>query len=88
MDKGHLLQEQKNLRSTKKPITPSVIPSVMTAPYPIPGDVGVQANMIFNKILPIRVNTYSDQTGQLPVVPSWCEKYIMAMAYYGSDAIL
>ena len=66
-DKGHLRQEQKNLRSTKQIINPSVIPSVIMAPKPIPEDVGVWANMVFIKILSISGNISSENTERSPV---------------------
>ena len=42
----------------------------MTASNPIHEDVGVQANMVFIEILPIRGNISSDQIGWLPVTSS------------------
>ena len=68
--KGHIHQEHKNLRSTKQIITPSVIPSVMTVPNPIPEGVGVRENMVFIRILPISGKIYSNQTGRFPVTYS------------------
>ena len=57
-------------------------------PNPIPDDVGVQANMVFIKILPISGNISSDHTGQFPVISSRGSKYITAVADYDNDAIL
>ena len=86
--KGHLLQEQNNLWYTKQIITPSVIPSVLIAPNPIPEDVGAQANMVFIKILTISGKISSNQTGRFPVTSSRVGRYIMVMADYNSDDIL
>ena len=60
----------------------------MTAPNPIPEDVGVRANMVFIKILPFSGKISSDQTGKFPVTSRRAEKYIMVMVDYDSDAIL
>ena len=86
--KGHIRQEPKNIQSTKQIITPSVIPSVMTAPNPIPEDVGVRANTVFIEILPISGKISSDPTGWFPVTSSRGGKYIMVVADYNSDVIL
>ena len=60
----------------------------MKAPNPIPEDVGVRANMVFIKILPISGNISSNNTGEFPVTSIRGGNYIMAMEDYDSDALL
>ena len=60
----------------------------MTAPETIPEEVGVRANMVFIKILPISGNISSNNIGRLPVTSIRGGKYIIVMEDYGSDAIL
>ena len=60
----------------------------MTAPNPIPDYVGVRANILFIKILPIIGNISSNKTGLLPVTSSRGVNYIMVMVDYDSNAIL
>ena len=60
----------------------------MTTSDPIPEDVGVQANLVFIKNLPISVNISPDQTRRFPVTSCGGVKHIMAMVDYDSDSIL
>ena len=63
-------------------------PSVLTTQDFLPEDVGVQANTLFIKILPISINISSDQIGRFLVTSSRRGKYIVVMAYYDSEFIL
>ena len=60
----------------------------MKNPNPTPEDVGVQANMVFIKILPIRGKISFDHIGRFPVTTRSGRKYIIVLAYYNTDDIL
>ena len=83
-------QQLKNLRSTKRPQLPTLIP-LYTPPLPVSPKTLIPAEDLTQAIYCHIEQTgqiYMDQTGHLPVTSSRGNKYIMTLYDYDSNAIL
>ena len=88
--KGHLRQDQKNVRSTKitSPTTPISNPPVMTT-LPLPLQYpGVQTQMAYLQTVEFTGKVSTDQTGSFTVTSYRSSKYLMVLYDHDSNAIL
>jgi antitoxin (DNA-binding transcriptional repressor) of toxin-antitoxin stability system len=77
--KGHMNQQRKNVRSTKKPFEQCNVAAALR---------GKKVKDIFMKTYDFRETVFSDQTGQFPTRSQSGNKYIMVMVEIDSNAIL
>ena len=88
--KGHLRQDQQNVRSTRNtsPSTSISNPPVMTTP-PLPSqEEKVQTQMAYLQTIEFTGKVSTDQTGSFPFTSSCGSKYIMVLYDHDSNAIL
>jgi hypothetical protein len=77
--KGHMNQQRKNVRSTKKPFEMCNAAAALR---------GKKVKDIFVKTYDVRETIFSNQTGQFPTRSQSGNKYIMVMVEIDSNAIL
>jgi hypothetical protein len=77
--KGHMNQQRKNVRSTKKPFEVCQAAAALR---------GKKVKDVFVRTYDVRETIFSDQTGQFPTKSKSGNKYIMVMVEIDSNAIL
>ncbi|KAL7502105.1 hypothetical protein ACHAXN_000864, partial [Cyclotella atomus] len=77
--KGHMNQQRKNVRSTKKPFEVCQAAAALR---------GKKVKDVFVQTYDVRETIFSDQTGQYPTQSRSGNKYIMVMVEINSNAIL
>ncbi|KAL7504188.1 hypothetical protein ACHAXN_001875 [Cyclotella atomus] len=77
--KGHMNQQRKNIRSTKKPFEVCQATAALR---------GKKVKDVFVRTYDVRETIFSDQTGQFPTQSGSGNKYIMVMVEIDSNAIL
>jgi len=79
-------QEQKNLWSTQKPLTPE--PTIHHADHDLDPPNEPRSNIICSMLLPSEsLWSYSDQTGKFPIKSSRGNLYIFILYHYNTNII-
>jgi hypothetical protein len=86
--KGHLRQDRKNVRSTKKATNQPVTKSPPMTTSDLFTEPNVRTHCAFTKVVSMTGKVFSDQTGRFPQTSSRGNKYIMIFYDYDSNAIL
>ena len=79
--KGHIKQEQQNLRSTK------ILPEIKIEPDTIPPSTSTSKNCFFTITTKETGTTYSDLTGRYPITSSRGNQYIIICYDYDTNSI-